>query len=380
MNLLKELALVSHSFHQICIKHLFAAVDLHDNGWNFSPSSKKGFVKLVKSRPNVVNYIRKLTYSMSWDNWNDDDRLLSPILSSFRATNSLLNCIAINILRDWNKLDSSLTSAFLHLMRFPTINHIELSNIRNFPFSSLPLSVHRLDIHSLRRFDQPALEIVFESEMMPNIREFHTSNSFLLTSKLLHAKMQDGRPAFNFTDLRRLWFFLMESDDKQNIRHLLQNAKLLEKLHLSVGHGQSLEGFRDILSPVARTLKVLSFSVPTDYHSATLPALAGLCEELEAMAGRYMLEALSIEIFIEDDVTADSVGSNFQKVENVLVKPGWSSLRKVSFNLFSSWRISPNLKEALQSLPDIYLSHLSKLESVSFNYSVSVEPASPFLF
>ena len=60
--LLKELALVSHSFHQICIKHLFANVELHDVDWDYSTSSKKGFVKLVKSRPNVVDYIRRLTY------------------------------------------------------------------------------------------------------------------------------------------------------------------------------------------------------------------------------------------------------------------------------------------------------------------------------
>ena len=379
MNLLKELALVSHSFHQITHKHLFATVDLHDDGWNFSPSSKKGFIKLVKSRPNVVNYIRKLTYRTTWDNFNDDDRLLSPILSSFRATNSRLNCLAISISHVWNELDSSLASAFLHLMHFPTINHIDLSNIENFPFSSLPRSVHRLDIDTLTDSDQPAPEIVFNSEMMFKIREFHSSNSFLLTSKLLHAKMQDGRPAFNFMDLRRLWFFLMDSDDKQNIRHLLRNAKLLEKLHLSVMYGQSLVGFHDILSPLARTLKVLSLSVPTGNDSAPLPALAGLCEELEAMAGHYMLEALFIEFVLEHKETADSIGSKFQKVEKVLVKPGWSDLSKVSFNVsFSNWWIGPKLTEPLQSLPDIYLSRLSKLESVSFNYTVSVEP-DPFL-
>ena len=56
--LLKELALVSHSFLQICSKHLFAAVEIHDR----YSSSKKRFIKLLKSRPNVVKYISKLTY------------------------------------------------------------------------------------------------------------------------------------------------------------------------------------------------------------------------------------------------------------------------------------------------------------------------------
>ena len=76
-NLLKELALVSHSFHQICSEHLFATVDLHDSTfhdsiWAYVPSSKKGFVKLVKSRPNVVNYIRKLMYKVGHNYGNRD--------------------------------------------------------------------------------------------------------------------------------------------------------------------------------------------------------------------------------------------------------------------------------------------------------------------
>jgi hypothetical protein len=62
-NLLKELALVSHSFLQICSKHLFATVEIHDAipiPKHRIASSKEGFIKLLKSRPNVVKYIRNL--------------------------------------------------------------------------------------------------------------------------------------------------------------------------------------------------------------------------------------------------------------------------------------------------------------------------------
>ena len=366
-DLLKELALVSHSFHHICIKHIFATVDLHDVDGDVS--SKKGFIKLVKSRPSVVNYIRKLTYKVS-NYINDDDTLLSPILSNFLPTISRLNCLAINDFT-WNLVDPSLTSAFLHLMCLPTIHHIDLTNIHNFPLSSLTRSVnlHRLGVFALS-FDQP--EIVVESEM-PKIRELRTLDSDWADFKLLHllhAKMQDGRPAFNFMDLRRLWIFLIESDDAQSIRYMLQNAKLLEKLHLKVG--RRLVGFHDILSPIARTLKVLSFSVST----TPLRTFAGFCEELEVMAGHYMLEALSIIIFVRDHDTEDSIGSNIQKVERVLVRPGWSTLRHVSLKvsrwMLNDWR-KELMSEALQCLPDKYLSHLPKLNSVSFNYSVSDE-------
>ena len=383
-NLLKELALVSQSFHQICSKHLFATVELYDVDRDYHvASSKKGFVKLLRSRPDVVNYIRKFTYnfqslrlSPTHPSFNNENHLVSSILSNLLRTLSRLNCLTITASQlDWNELDSSLTSAFLYLMNLPTIEHIDLSYIQKFPLSSFTPSVnlHRLDISYLRCFDRPeeddSPEIVVESEMMPQIREFHTSGSPLLTTRLLHAKKQDGRPAFNLMDLRRLSTCL---EDERNIRYVLQNAKLLEKLHLSVasGRGQSLVKLHDILSSSSRTLKVLDLTVSI-YDSVPLP-LSGLCEGLEAMAGN-MLEALSFEVHVDDHETEESIGSEVQRVEKVLIKPGWSSLRQVSFKVkIACWGNSAKLYEELQSLPVNYLSQLSRLESVTFNFSIDV--------
>ena len=53
--------------------------------------------------------------------------------------------------------------------------------------------------------------------MMPIIREFRTSESTMLTTKLLHAKTQDGRPAFNFVDIRILSIYLVRADDEWNL-------------------------------------------------------------------------------------------------------------------------------------------------------------------
>jgi hypothetical protein len=123
--------------------------------------------------------------------YKNDDYLLSPILPNFLRTTSHLNCLINNgSYMDWNTLDCSLTSAFLHFMHLPTINHISLSFIYNFPLSSLTSSVnlHRLDIFDLKTYLKPPEEdgspgIV---EMMSKVREFRTSESTLLTPKLLH--------------------------------------------------------------------------------------------------------------------------------------------------------------------------------------------------
>jgi hypothetical protein len=383
-DLLKELALVSHSFHQICSKHLFTTVELHDALPDYDiASSKRGFIKLLTSRPDIVKYIRKLTYNVRHNyhsRFNTDDHLLSPILPNFLRTISRLNSLTIvGSTLDWNALDSSLASAFHHLMHLPTVNHIDLSFIRNFPVSSLTTSVNLLwlDIRylsfdGLEEDDSP--EIIVQSEMMPKIRELHISESTLLTPKLLHAKRQDGQPAFNFMDLRRLSMSFTRFEDEQNIRYLLQNAELLEKLHLSVDRGRSLVG---LLSPSARTLKVLDLTVLLYDNTFPVPlALAGICEELEAMAGHNMLEALSLEVRVDGDKTEVIVGSIIQNVEKVLVKPGWSALNQVSFKVSiiccMSTKYSVELCEALQSLPDNYLSHLSNLESVAFNFSAYI--------
>jgi hypothetical protein len=343
--LLKELSLVSHSLHQICCKYLFATVNLHDAKPIGRLSSKKGFVKLLKSRPDVVKYIRKLTYEVnhwySYYNINNDDHMLSPTLPNFLRTISRLNCLTIDCSRvKWDELDSSLTSAFLYLMHLPTINHIDLSHIENFPLSTLTPSINllRLDIRNVKPLEK---EVVVQSEMMPKIREFHTSASVLLTTKLLH-------------------------------------AKLLEELHvLSVKCHQTLEGRRlhDIFSASAGTLKVLELSVDlVEYHDGTINLpFEDLCEELEAMAGHNMLEVLSFEVKLFRNVTADDIGSMIQSLEKVLVKPGWSGLRQVSFKVpvvCCAVNRCAELAEKLQSLlPDKYLSHLSKLESVALSVS-----------
>ena len=383
-NLLKELALVSHPFLHICSKHLFATVDLHDiDRTRCHIASKKRFIRLLESRPDVVNYIRMLTYTIEHDhvrlphisphlNFDNDDNLLSPILPNFLRTIPRLNSLKINAsLLVWNDLNPSLTSAFLHLMHLPTINHIDLSNIYNFPLSSLTPSVNllRLDMSRLRcSGGDRSPEFIVQSEIMPKIREFRTFDSSLLMTKLLHAKTQDGQPVFNFMNLRRVTMSSSRLQDHQNIRCLLQNAKSLEKLHLyiQVGH-QSLVGIPFIS---ACTLKVFNLSVSL-YSNPLM-----LWEELDTMVGLNMLESLSFEFQVDGYDSEDFVGSVLQKAEGILVKPKWPALRQVSIKIeIIPTEDNAEFVEALQSLPDKYLRHLPNHESFAFNFSAHLSSA-----
>ena len=69
---------------------------------------------------------------------------------------------------------------------------------------TLPANLLRLDLTHLSCVEPFEDEIAVQSEMMPKLREFHTSYSPGPTTLLLRAKRQDGQPAFNITNLRRL--------------------------------------------------------------------------------------------------------------------------------------------------------------------------------
>ena len=197
---------------------------------------------------------------------------------------------------------------FLHLISLHTINHIYLSFIRNFPLSSLTLSVNllRLDMSYLTFLDYTEEDNYFktvQSEMLPKTREFHTSHSYQPTKKLLDVKGQDGRPVFNFMDLRQRSMSFVRKKEPI-IRYLLHNAKLLERLHLYVEIGQSLVG---LLSTCTPTLKVLDLSASLYRSSYGVHPLAGLCEESKAMAGYNTLEVLSFEVHVNSHYTEDSL-------------------------------------------------------------------------
>ena len=142
------------------------------------------------------------------------------------------------------------------------------------------------------------------------------------------------------------------------------NAKLLEKLYILFEPPALVAGLYHDLFYSARTLQVLCLAI--EFNDGFF---IELCEELEAIARRNWLESLSLEFQVVGIEPEEIIGSAFQKVEQILVKPGWSALRRVSFQVSVRRSDSEMVVQSLNSLPDKYLSHLPKLESVAFNFS-----------
>jgi hypothetical protein len=192
--------------------------------------------------------------------------------------------------------------------------------------------------------------------------------------KLLHARLQDGQPAFRFIHLRRLSISVLRKEDRWAFGQLVLNARFLQKLELSLGINECSVGLHRLLSPRARTLKYLEVSLHVHTGGPERLPLGGLCRELEAMAGNNILEALCFVIYIEVDDTEETIGPTIQNLETALLKPGWSTLRRVSITLICTDSVSveegTKINDGLQSLSDNYLSQLS--EAVELEYIVDI--------
>ena len=113
---------------------------------------------------------------------------------------------------------------------------IALSFIRNFPVSILSSSVNllRLDISNLSSIDPLEVEIIVQSELMPKnlwIPYFRFLWADDQVVYMLKGKMVDDQ----LSTSRIFDGSLLVSKIKRNVWYLLQNAKLLEKLHLWYG-------------------------------------------------------------------------------------------------------------------------------------------------
>ena len=112
-------------------------------------------------------------------------------------------------------------------------------------------------------------------------------------------------------------------------RDILQNAKLLEKLHLSVCLCRVLlEGLHDILSPC--THFIILKTLISQYPYMKNPRISLFRYRFQAFARNRKrwrgLKTLSFEVNVDGYERQNLIGSIIQIVEKVLVKPGWTAL------------------------------------------------------
>ena len=227
---MRACSLVSRAFLHLSRKHIFASVRINNPLRRTSPSIDK-FVHLIERNPEIGEYVRKFDYCIATH--DHIPRTLSKLtkLKSLTLWHHTENKLV------W-RTDWPMRSALFHLMQLPTLSHLKLRWITNFPVSDL---IHS---SSLKHLEIDYIDFAAEDAVPPSTTPLPPKSVFLrkysaglrsasATRKLVEAKRPDGLPIVDFTELTKVTASWDNQEDINVIQPIFMQAKQLKEIDLT---------------------------------------------------------------------------------------------------------------------------------------------------
>ncbi|KIM40568.1 hypothetical protein M413DRAFT_28379 [Hebeloma cylindrosporum] len=367
---------VSRAFLPLARKHLFASVVINSP---FIPMHRRSrFVHLLERKPELGEYVRKVDYCIE-----ADDHINPPILGALAKLTKLKSLTiwhhSNNKLR-WRTQNWAIRPVLLHLMQLPTLSHLKLHWIENFPVTDLirSSSLEQLEIGDI----DFAAVIPPSTSPLPresiHLREYTGGygSASAATKKLVESKRPDGLPIVDFTGLTKVTAKCKVKEDIDVIRTIFIQAEQLEEVDLTIFEDLTYAGLAEMLIPSIRTLKDLKLTAVVD--EASDDPLSGLCHELEKILarGRSVIESLSIKVEVYTDADCKR-GDEWGLLDKVLTREdAWLGLKDVSLKIEVQTYgrdDDDDLVEALNKLPDAQFKKLATTEAINFKFEVTEE-------
>ncbi|KIM40560.1 hypothetical protein M413DRAFT_445997 [Hebeloma cylindrosporum] len=372
-------SLVSRAFLPLARKHFFASVVINSP---FVPTDRRyrsqdAFVHLLERKPELGEYVRKVDYCIE-----ADDHIIPPILGALAKLTKVKSLAIWHHSNDklrWRTQNWPIGAVLLHLMQLPTLSHLKLHWIENFPVSDLirSSSLEHLEIEDI----EFAAVIPTSTSPLPresiHLREYAVGpRCASATRTLSDVKRPDGFPILDFTRLIKVTANCDREEDIDAIRTIFIQAERLEEIDLAIDESLTYAGLAEMVMPSIRTVKALKLTAMIDDPSDD--PLSGLCHELEKISatGCSVIESLSIEV----DVSTDSDckrGDEWGLLDNVLTREdAWLGLKEVSLKIEVQTYgrdDEDDLVHALNKLPDTQFKKLSTSETINFKFEVTEE-------
>ena len=133
---LRALSLICNFMVPLCRRHLFSSVSL---GLNSTPTEEIRLTRFLSDSPDVTRHIRKLTYVVN--SRTPTGQHMIDILDVLRCQTLSLQSISLYSVRwsDWDLLQESMKSPLVSLIQLPSVTHLQLKLLKNFPFVILSL-------------------------------------------------------------------------------------------------------------------------------------------------------------------------------------------------------------------------------------------------
>jgi hypothetical protein len=392
----KACSLVCQSFLLLCRPHIFSSIEIKITGSEPDEQlhNTKAFGQLLLKTPEIARFIRHLNIIVvdprARNLFDPVPQQLTRLQSlAFRAPYPWSMCIL-----DWNKIPSSIVQrSLLNLVHLPTVTHLRLGQISNFPISYL------VSCTNLKHLSAESLYIALgghDDSSSPShghmqlqdldIKIFKRSHGSEVS--LLTARRSDGRTVLDFSSLEKISVTFFLSDVVVQTREIFRMTQQLTEVRLKSKEilnirftGSSFVfiawndvfqelGFAKMVTPSLQKLKRVHLTFAMDvYHG---DPLAGLCEELEEISGKNKLESIEIVIDLQANEVCHT-GDKWGKLERVLLQPGWPMLKHVSLSITLYRKKYNPLKAALERLRETQFARLMSSKNLDFQFSIFEE-------
>jgi len=227
---MRACSLVSRAFLPLSRKHIFASIKISSLLRRTSPSIDK-FVHLIERNPEISEYVRKFNYYITTRDH------IPHTLRELTKLKSLTLWYSSENKPVW-RTNWPMRSALLHLMQLPTLSHLKLCWITNFPVSDLIYS------SSLKHLKIDHTNFAAEDVVPPSTTPLPRKSVCLCkysaglrsasaTKKLVEAKRPDGLPIVDFTELTKVTANFDYQEDINVIQPIFIQAKQLEEIDLT---------------------------------------------------------------------------------------------------------------------------------------------------
>ncbi len=212
----------------LCRRRIFSFVRLS----NIPKEREKGLINFLSGSLDTTCRIKRLLCVI-------DPKLriceqLIDVLEIMRTRSTSLRSITITSTEglDWNLLREPIKPLLISLMQLPTVYHLNLGPMRNFPLAALSLC-SGLTNFAISEFSEPAphADQVIMHSNIPAIASLYARGFYSAISALMRPPSPHG-PIIDFSRLEVVSFEISEEIEALQMAEFLKTLKQLRKLYI----------------------------------------------------------------------------------------------------------------------------------------------------
>ncbi|KAF8801605.1 hypothetical protein BYT27DRAFT_7197838 [Phlegmacium glaucopus] len=377
-------SLTCQSFLPLCRKQIFSSITITTSDLARFHGGE-AFGEFLSTTPEIARYVRKLRIR-AYDLPSEPRHLFVQVPRQLTRLESFTILEHSPRQSDWNCIPLSMQHLLLDFIHIPTLNHLDLRSLRNFPIS------HLIPNPNLKHLSATNLFLVDEGDSATALAPFQPIKLRVLDIALrgltaysvpptrFLAAIYSGRwPILDLTGLEKISVEFLNIFLIIPLLQVFQNARQLTDIQFLVDDGcfQALK-LAKMITPCIETLSRMHLVIASDGLSAQSAAgvvdpLSNLCGELEDIAGKNKLDSLKIEIRMNRNKYAILGDEQLGRLEKIFLKSGWPMLKHVSLDFIVynfGLRDDTSFEMALEKLQQTQFADLKSSKTIDFRFSV----------